>query len=283
MIEKWTIGSVCITKIEELVEVIDGSTMIVEATPDNIKKHHWLRPSYADDDGNIIFSIHAFVIEANNTLIVVDTCLSENKASTIDRWDHLSSAFLNDFVDCGFETEKVDFVLCTHLHEDHVGWNTMQKDGQWVPTFPNARYLFAEKEWTYWQDTDYSNSILEPSLKPIIDNELHFLIDPPYSPTEGITIIPTPGHTPGHTSIEITSQGNKAVIIGDIMHNPVQCCEPYWNACSDTDPSLAKDTRINFLKQYSEEDTLILGTHFPTPTSGKIKKSKKSWKFIPKR
>ena len=281
MIESWQIGAIRITKIEELVEVIDGSTMVPEASAENMQKHDWLVPHYADRDGNMRFSIHGFVVEHGDTLIMVDTCLGNGKSSTIPRWNEITTTFLEDFENAGFDPNRVDFVLCTHLHEDHVGWNTIKKDGQWVPTFPNAKYLFCETEWNHWLESDYSERILKSSLEPLVAEKLRHLITPPYQLTDGITVVPTPGHTPGHVSIEITSKNEKAIITGDIMHSPVQCCEPHWAGASDIDPELATETRLRFLQQHENQDTLILGTHFPTPSAGKIRSEGSTWRFCP--
>jgi glyoxylase-like metal-dependent hydrolase (beta-lactamase superfamily II) len=283
MIETWTIGAIKITKIEEFVEVIDGSTMITQALPENVKKHQWLSPHYADVDGNLLFSVHAFVIEHGDTIIVVDTCLGNGKISSIPRWNKITSTFLDDFKLAGFEPSRVAFVLCTHLHEDHVGWNTIKKNGCWVPTFPNAKYLFSKIEWDYWSGSEYSECILKSSIEPLIENSLKHLVSPPYQLTDGVKIIPTPGHTPGHVSVELVSEGKKAFITGDIMHSPIQCSEPEWEGASDLVPKLATKTRLAFLKEHENRDILILGTHFPTPSAGKIRTNEKTWIFCPQK
>ena len=281
MTEKWSIGTIKVTKIEELVETINGSTMIAQARPENVKKHQWLTPHYADADGNLLFSVHAFAIQHGDTLVIVDTCLGRGKISSIPQWNKITTRFLDDFKSAGFELSRVDFVLCTHLHEDHVGWNTIKKEGRWIPTFPNAKYLFSETEWNHWAGSEYSECILKSSIEPLITNNLRCLISPPYQVTDGIKVIPTPGHTPGHVSVEITSEGEKAIITGDIMHNPVQCCEPEWEGASDVHPSLATKTRLEFLKAHENQDTLILGTHFPKPSAGKISANGNTWIFNP--
>ena len=281
MIETWTVGETKITKIEELVESVDGSTIVTQASLEKVKRHDWLFPHYADAEGNLLFSIHAFIIEHNGLIIVVDTCLGKGKLSSVPRWSEITTSFFEDFKSAGFDALNVDFVLCTHLHEDHVGWNTIRKGERWEPTFPNAKYLFSEVEWNHWSESEYSECILKASIEPLVQNDLKYLITPPYQLTNGLTLVPTPGHTPGHISIEIVSMNEKAVITGDVMHSPVQCCEPKWEGASDVDPKMATDTRLEFLKRYESEGALILGTHFPTPSAGKIKRYGNAWRFSP--
>jgi len=278
-VECWQVGKTKITKIVELVELIQGTTMIKQATTKNVKLHPQLAPQYASKNGELVFSIHAFIIQTRSCNIIVDTCLGEGKKSSIPHWNNLQSRFLHDLAIAGFQRDNIDYVLCTHLHEDHVGWNTMKINNRWQPTFPNAKYLFSEKEWKHWQNKAYTEEILHCSLQPLVKNKLEKLITIPYQLNEEVSLFPTPGHTPGHVSIKISSEGKTAIITGDIMHSPIQCCEPYWQGSSDQDPPQATKTRLEFLQAFSEKDVLILGTHFPQPSGGKIRKNNAVWRF----
>ena len=167
--------------------------------------------------------------------------------------------------------EDVDYVLCTHMHVDHVGWNTRLVDGRWEPTFPNARYLFAEKEWRHWsREPQEYGPVVEDSVQPIFDRGLADLVSETHRVTDEITLEPTPGHTPGHVSVHITSRGEEAVITGDMIHHPCQIAHPHWSSSADVDPFVSATTRDHFLQRYADRPVLIIGTHFAAPTAGRI-------------
>jgi len=172
-------------------------------------------------------------------------------------------------------------VLCTHLHVDHVGWNTMRVDGRWVPTFPNARYLFGRSEWEHWSRElpGPDRDARDDSVRPVLDSGLADLVATNHRITGEVSLQPTPGHTPGHVSVCIASRGEAAVITGDLMHHPVQCAEPDWANRFDVDPHAARRTRRAFLERCSNRPVLVLGTHFATPTGGHIVRDGAVWRF----
>jgi glyoxylase-like metal-dependent hydrolase (beta-lactamase superfamily II) len=191
------------------------------------------------------------------------------------------STFLEDLAAAGFAKESVDRVLCTHLHFDHVGWNTVLEDGKWAPTFKNARYLVGEKEWGFWKDTDdpYAPEAKHDSVLPIFDAGLVDLVEMDHRITDEVRFVPTPGHTPGHVSVVIESQGQQAIITGDIFHSPLQMAHPDWADIADVDGDQAHETRKQFLETYADGPVLILGTHFASPTAGKIVRDGDSYRF----
>jgi glyoxylase-like metal-dependent hydrolase (beta-lactamase superfamily II) len=173
-------------------------------------------------------------------------------------------------------------VLCTHLHVDHVGWNTRLVNGKWVPTFPNARYLFGRKEWEHWssaQALHRDGDVMGDSVRPIIDAGLAELVDMNHALTPEVRLEPTPGHTPGHVSVRISSRGEEAVITGDLMHHPLQCAEPDLANNFDVDAAAARRTRRDFLARYSNKPVLVLGTHFAPPTGGWVVDAEQAWRF----
>jgi glyoxylase-like metal-dependent hydrolase (beta-lactamase superfamily II) len=175
----------------------------------------------------------------------------------------------------------VDVVICTHLHVDHVGWNTRLADGRWVPTFPRARYLFARREWEHWtsEEEDGTKRILADSVAPVLDAGLAELVEMDHRVADGIWLEPTPGHTPGHVSVRVHSDGADAVITGDLMHHPVQVAEPAWQSAFDTDPVQARETRRAFCSRYADRPVDVLGTHFHHPTAGRIVRHRDAWRF----
>ncbi len=272
---QWRIGDVKITRIIEM-EVTGGSRFILpDATRDACLPMAWMQPHFMDAEGNLIMSIHALIVDTGTRKIVVDTCIGNDKERSIPNWSHLQTTFLDDIAAAGYARESIDTVMCTHLHVDHVGWNTMLVDGEWVPTFPNARYLVAEKEWSYWDSVDDESQygpILADSVRPVIAAGLMDFVALEHEICEGIRLEPTPGHTPGHVSVHITSKGEEALITGDCVHHPCQMAHTDWCSSADYDQDQGRRTRESLLENYVDRDVLIIGTHFATPTAGHIKR-----------
>ncbi|MEX1035158.1 MAG: MBL fold metallo-hydrolase, partial [Sneathiella sp.] len=270
---RWQIGNIKITQVVE-VEAIGGTRFILpQATPEAIQPIDWLIPHFASKEGKLIMSIHALIIDTGERRIIVDTCLGNDKKREIPAWNMLQTSFLADIEAAGYPRKSIDTVLCTHLHVDHVGWNTMLVDGKWVPTFPNARYLIGEKEWAHWSSASQEEfgDVIGDSVAPIVDAGLAEFVAMDHEICDGISLFPSPGHTPGHVCVQIRSGGAEAVITGDSMHHPCQIAHPEWSSSADTDKEAARITREGFLKKYSNSDTLIIGTHFAGPTAGHLK------------
>jgi len=272
---QWQIGKIRVTRIMEM-ELAGGTRFILpEATREACLPLEWLRPHFMDSQGNLIMSVHALVVDTGDRRIIVDTCIGNDKQRSIPAWSNLQTSFLRDLDSAGYPRESIDTVLCTHLHVDHVGWNTMLVDNQWVPTFPNARYLLAEKEWRHWDSVggDPMNAeLLNDSVRPVLAAGLVDLVDWEHEVCEGVRLAPTPGHTPGHVSIHIESGGEKALITGDWIHHPCQMTRTDWCSSADHDQHQARATRETLLENYTDKPVLIIGTHFATPTAGRVKR-----------
>jgi glyoxylase-like metal-dependent hydrolase (beta-lactamase superfamily II) len=175
----------------------------------------------------------------------------------------------------------VDIVLCTHLHVDHGGWNTMLEGGKWVPTFPKARYLIGKREWDFWANEDDEDNapVLADSVQPVFDAGLADLVADDHVVCEEVRLRPTPGHTPGHVSIVIFSKGESAVITGDLMHHPCQMARTDWRSAFDTDGDMAEKTRHAFLAEMADGPTLVIGTHFATPAAGLVKRDGEAYRL----
>ena len=271
---QWQIGNVKITRVIEM-EVTGGTKFILpQANRDAVKEMPWLSPHFADAEGNLIMSIHALVIETPDRKMVVDTCIGNDKQRNIPNWTNLQLPFLEDLQKAGYARDEIDTVMCTHLHVDHVGWNTMLVDGKWIPTFPNARYIMGKQEYGYWNgdDADPSNDgVMADSVRPVFDAGLVDLVDMDHRICDEVYFEATPGHTPGHVSVHIESEGEHALITGDCIHHPCQIEKIDWSSSADYDQSKAATTRVNLLEKYVNEDILIIGTHFATPTAGHFK------------
>jgi glyoxylase-like metal-dependent hydrolase (beta-lactamase superfamily II) len=271
----WTVGNVRITRVQEIETVYPAESLIPEATPETLAPHRsWLTPDFVTEKGDFRLSIHALAVESQGKRIIVDTCIGQHDLSGFDIPPSASN-FLADLAEAGFAKDDVDIVLCTHMHFDHVGWNTMRNNGEWVPTFPNARYLFAEKEWQH--SSDNHDPALTPTfvnaVVPIVEAGLADLVGTNHEITEEVRLVPAPGHTPGHVCVMISSAGAQALITGDATHSPVQWAEPGWRVLVDHDHEQAVRTRRELGAEYAGTDTLIIGTHYQTPTAGFVRKN----------
>ena len=178
----------------------------------------------------------------------------------------------------GLSEDRVDIVACTHLHMDHVGWNTRLADGRWAPTFPNATYLFAQREYDYWvqkpaKEIADDKAAFDDSVSPIVEARLAKFIATDHRIDRNVRMIPTPGHTPAHVSIVIESQDQRAIISGDFLHHPCQIAETSWSTDSDTFPEDAMKTRIRVLEELADTDTVLIGSHFANPVAGRVARS----------
>jgi glyoxylase-like metal-dependent hydrolase (beta-lactamase superfamily II) len=278
---KWQVGDVSITSVTEVHDAaIPGTAVLPAATPEEVLAVDWLRPRFADDDGNIRVRIQALVVESRDRRIVVDTCLGNDKRRNNPFFDRLRTTFLDDLTAAGFGPETIDAVVCTHLHVDHVGWNTVLRDGSWVPTFPGARYYMSRVDVDYWSTTPSSDGdLFGDSVRPVLEAGLAELVDPPFAVTEEVVLEPTPGHSPGHVSVRILSRGREAVVTGDVMHHPVQCAHPHFASAFDEDPAFAEKTRRAFLAEHAGRDVLVIGTHFAEPVAGYVTATGDAYRF----
>ncbi len=280
--ESWKVGDVKIHRVVDLLMDMPATYLIPDANAEAlIPLHSWLRPHFLKPDGKTMtVSVHTFVIQSGDATIVVDTCIGNDKERDAPNWNKRTSNFLENLAERGAPRHSVDMVLCTHLHVDHVGWNTMLENDRWVPTFPNARYLIGREEWEFWEHEDdpFGKQAKADSILPIIESDLVELVATDFRVTDEVSLVPTPGHTPGHVSVLIQSRGERAIITGDLFHHPLQFARPHWKDIADVDGEMAARTRLKFMAEYGNE-TLVLGTHFASPTAGHIVRDGDVWRF----
>ena len=278
---RWKVGNVTITKVVELETVGHTRFILPPAGREEILQLPWLIPHLATAEGRLKMSIHALVVETPTRRIVVDTGLGNNKQGrTIPIWNDRQGPFLDDLTAAGFPPDSIDTVLCTHLHVDHVGWNTRLVDGKWAPTFTKARYLFGMREYAYWRDHSTEPdkaAVFNDSVAPIVEAGRADLVASDISICEEITLIPTPGHTPGHVSLHIRSAGAEALLAGDVAHHPCQMAHLDWSATVDSDPRQSAQTRRELFSRFADRPVLVIGGHFD---AGHIKRDKDAFKFI---
>jgi glyoxylase-like metal-dependent hydrolase (beta-lactamase superfamily II) len=292
--EHWTIGDVRITKVVESegwrpIEVLHQ--MLPKASQAAIDEMDWLQPSYRQDD-TMSVGIYAFLVEAGGKRVVVDTGVGNSKLRSLPNFHMLDTPFLDNFRKI-WAPEDVDAVICTHLHVDHVGWNTQLVDGKWVPTFRNAAYHFVKSEYNHWReyaDNDGNalgytvidgKTVFTDSVQPVVDAGLVTFIGSDATITPEISVIPSHGHTPGHVSVLVRSRGESAVITGDLMHSPCQIGQPGWSARYDFDRDASAATRRAFLERFADTPTIVIGTHFGTPSGGLVRRDGASFRLTP--
>jgi glyoxylase-like metal-dependent hydrolase (beta-lactamase superfamily II) len=278
---RWQIGGVTITSVVETESPAPVHFMFGGVSVEQVFEHEWLRPHFVDERGRLISRVQLLIVESQGKRIVVDTCIGNDKVRTLPAWNMRSTPFLEWMTAAGFAPSAIDVVACTHLHVDHVGWNTMLVDGRWVPTFPNARYVFGLTEFEHWRDFGEQDigDVFGDSVAPIFDAGLAELVAPFHMFTDEVSFVPTPGHTPGHQSVRIVSEGMEAIITGDLMHHPIQCASPSMNSNFDASPAAAESARRSFLADHADRDVLVIGTHFAAPTAGRVVSHGDAYRF----
>jgi glyoxylase-like metal-dependent hydrolase (beta-lactamase superfamily II) len=237
----------------------------------------WLQPPFYDRDVKLLtITIQSFVIQMDGLTILVDSCVGDRKVRERDLFNDGAWNWIDKLGAAGVKPEDVDMVVCSHLHVDHVGWNTRLSNGRWVPTFPNARYLMSKQELAYWQ-SDAGRTALQrtgdyvaDSVQPVLDANQADLVDENHRLNEKIWFEHTPGHTPGHMAVHVADGGEEVILSGDVMHHPLQLRYPDWSTLYCANRDQARATRKSFLNRYADTGKLILPAHFPTPTAGHI-------------
>ena len=241
-----------------------------------------LAPGSIDQSsGRLILPIQGFLLKTEHQIILVDSCVGNHKTlPNLPAWNQKSDdRFLSALQKAGLTPDDVDVVLCTHLHSDHVGWNTRLENGSWVPTFPNARYILPRADEEFHRNE--ATVLYQESVLPIIARDLAEMTEGAHELCDGVRLVPTPGHSPGHVSVEIDRQGQRALITGDALHSTAQCCHPEWHFKFDADPAKAATTRHNLLQRATDKNQLVLGNHFLLPSLGHVAEKGDSFSWNP--
>lgn len=279
------IGELTITRVVEMIMPFERAAFFPETTPEDWAPHwSWLEPDAMDPaSGALLFAVQSYLVRTPHHTILIDACVGNHKERpNRPLWHQRTDAtFLQGLAALEVAPADIDYVMCTHLHADHVGWNTRLEGGRWVPTFPNARYVFTRKELEAWQGghPKFSRAPLEDSVLPVIAAGQADLVTNDFALNDQVALEPTPGHTPDHVAICLASQGQRAVMSGDLMHCPIQCLYPEWTAWPDWNAAEAKRTRRSFLERYCDTDTLICTAHFPLPSAGRIRAEGTAFRF----
>jgi len=239
--------------------------------------------------GDLLLSFHALLLRVGGRTILVDTCCGNDKSRPArPAWDGRDGPFIANLAAAGVRPEDVDFVLCTHLHADHVGWNTRLLDGRWVPTFPNAQYLFAEAEYRHWKamhdragpGAPILYGAFADSVLPVVERGQAVMVGPTHSPVAGVELEPVPGHTPGNVVVRVEGSRGRAVCCGDVLHHPAQFVFPDWSTRFCTDPARSRASRRRFIEQAADGPDFVLPAHFQAPWSGRVVRDGVHYRFV---
>lgn len=289
LVGHWWFGDVEVLAILETDQAFSPDfmrTLLPDASRERVRAIDWLSPRWAHESGDLRFWTQTFVVRSAGRTLLIDTCLGNDKERRNPAFHRLATPFLDRLLAVGVRVGDVDLVVCTHLHFDHVGWNTRRDDaGRWVPTFPNARYLFSRREWEHWGSRPGHAYVVADSIQPLFEaglvdlvdlvglvglGEVDGLEDERWPLTDEVSLVPTPGHSPGHCSVLVESRGERALITGDLIHHPCQVAHPEWGGPADTDGALALATRQRVLSWARETQATIIGTHFAAPAAGRV-------------
>lgn len=246
----------------------------------------WLSPTFVDADNKLVLCIQSFVIKTPHHNILIDACVGNHKPRPTRPFWHMmnSDRFEKALGAAGLAFGDIDYVMCTHLHTDHVGWNTRLDNGRWVPTFPKARYIMAERELAHWTQREKENPSSVPwitdSVLPIVEAKRAQIVKSDFAFNEQIKLIPTPGHTIDHYSVLVGRSGQDALITGDMIHSPLQGKYPDLGMMSDYDSPQAGQTRRKVFDRFCEEPTILCATHFPMPSTACVRRWGDGYKFV---
>lgn len=250
--------------------------LLPEFRAELLLEHAWLRPAYVDAENRALMSFHSFVLRTPHHTILIDGCVGNGKERPArPMWHRQERPYLERLAQAGVRPEEVDVVFCTHLHADHVGWNTRLRDGRWVPTFPNARYLFARREYEHWEKLHRAgekpnHDSFADSVLPVMAAKQAHLVGSDHEIETGIHLEAAFGHTPGTCVLHAKSRGRHGIFTGDIMHTPVQLADPSLSSRFCSDPAQSAATRRALCERYAETESLLFTGHFPAPSAARI-------------
>lgn len=286
--QRWRVGEVEITRVlEHERPFVEPAGLYPDLTPEVLERHReWMEPDLLDPaTGRLVIAFHSFLIRTPKTLILVDTCTGNDKPRPHKtKFNQNRFPYLETLAAAGVQPGDIEFVLCTHLHADHVGWNTRLIDGRWTPTFPRARYLIARREYEHWSVTELrhrytTDPYYEDSILPVAECGQMDLVSMDHAIDDWVWLEDSSGHTPGHVNVRVRSGASEAVLCGDIMHTALQCAEPGINSCFCIDLEKSIGTRKEFLARHADGPVIVMPAHFPTPTAGWVRTHADGWRF----
>lgn len=274
---RFTAGDMTIHRVIEMEgKFIPALDMIAGLTPELLAENRgWMQPTALDADDTLLLCFQSYIVKTPHHTILVDSCIGNDKPRGRPAWSMKSDdKFMRGLAAAGFSVGDIDYVMCTHMHVDHVGWNTRLDNGRWVPTFPKAKYVFGQQEYDYWnaENAKKENPVYTDSVLPVIEAGRAEIVKSDHQIGDHARLLPTPGHTPGHLAFCFGKGGDEAVMSGDLMHSPLQMRYPEMSVNFDVDKEQSAKTRRSFLERYCDTKTLCCTAHFPSPSVGRIKR-----------
>jgi glyoxylase-like metal-dependent hydrolase (beta-lactamase superfamily II) len=287
----FNIGRATITRVEEVYgPTYPGTQIFPELNEKILAEHaHWIAPDhYEASTGLIKLSVHSWLLQIGGQKILIDCCCGNQKNKPgRPFWHMMNTPYLERLAAAGARPDEIDVVMCTHLHHDHVGWNTQLRDGSWVPTFPKARYIFSKPDFEYYQKQDADPKegpaqlgTFRECVLPIVEAGRADLVTGPHRLNDEIEIIPAPGHSAGHVVFWLESRGERAAFVGDIWHHLLQVYYPHWNFPLNSDADQARVSRRMVLERCAGAGAMTFPGHVGAPFAGRIEATKEG--FVPR-
>ena len=264
--------------IEQETTFLPALDFLPALTPEVLAENRaWMQAAKALDASDVlILCFQSYVVKTPHHTILIDSCIGNDKPRPQrPKWNmKTDDTYMRALAAAGISVGDIDYVMCTHLHVDHVGWNTRLENGRWVPTFPKAKYVFGRTEFDFWIETHAKTPVpaIGDSVMPIVEAKRHEVVGDDHAIGDHLRILPTPGHTPGHSAFRLGKGKDEAVFSGDLIHSPLQALYPELSMKFDVDQAVAGTTRRGFLERYCDTDTLCCTAHFPSPSVGRIKR-----------
>ncbi len=285
-----TLGRVTVQKLFEMESGPPMSLILPGITPQDIAR---LATWYQDETlgataekSAFTMSMHSYVLQIDGLTALVDTCNGDLKHRSIPDVDRVQTPFLANLASLGLTTNDIDLVLCTHLHFDHVGWNTRLENGKWVPTFANARYLFSRRDFKHFSEQELVDDHLRAfrdSVLPVYEAGRAELIEPDIAVHrqigDGLWLEPAFGHSPGNFSVLAEAGGQRAIFWGDVVHHPVQMVRPELPMNFDSDPAHARETRLRTIARAADEKLVCFPAHFRDPSAGQVLRDGSAYRY----
>jgi glyoxylase-like metal-dependent hydrolase (beta-lactamase superfamily II) len=264
---EFSVGDLTIHRvIEQETSFVPALEFMPALTPEVLAENRaWMRQAKAlDDDDVLILCFQSYVIQTPHHTILIDSCIGNDKPRPRPKWNmKTDDTYMRGLAAAGFSVDDIDFVMCTHLHVDHVGWNTQLVNGRWVQT-----------EFDHWTEQNAKTPVppFVDSVLPVVEAKRHEIVGNDHQIGDHVRILPAPGHTPGHVAFTFGRGKDDAVFSGDLMHSPLQTLYPELSIKFDVDQAQAAKTRRSFLERYCDTDSLCCTAHFPSPSVGKIRR-----------
>lgn len=282
------LGDIRLTRVLENEEyILTPEEVFPDYDPAVFARHmDWLAPRHYQPDTNmIVVTNQTYLLQTPDRTILVDGAGGNEKDRNRPFFHQRHWPWLENLAAAGVKPGDIDTVVCTHMHVDHVGWYTTLVDGKWVPTCPNAEYLFVRQEWDHWDPLSRETGLprtgdyMKDSVRPIVEAGRHRFVENDHEIAPGIRLEHLPGHTPGQCGVHLSGGGKEAVLCGDALHHAIQLFETGWSTNFDTDKDLARETRRAFLERYADTGTIVFTAHLPSPTGGTIHREGDAYGF----